>query len=59
VYNNTNWKEISIKIPEEAVNKAIEEVEEAIKTGRNARGLVYAALRGLRDGGFTFPDNNI
>lgn len=53
------YEDISISLPEEVINKAIAEVKEAQRTGRNERGLVYAAIRGMRDGGYDFENGTV
>jgi len=40
------------------LDELIKEVDESIKTGRNARGVAYAALRAIRNSGASFEVND-
>ncbi len=51
----SDWNEMSISIEdEEMLADLITEVDEALKSGRNARGLVYAMMRTIRDSGLKY-----
>lgn len=43
------FKELSIELDEEVVNKLTLDIEESINSGRNPYGVALAALRSLRD----------
>ena len=49
--NFKDYKELSITLSEADYELLENTVAEAIDTGRNVRGIVYAALRGVRDVG--------
>lgn len=52
-----NIEEMSIVLDYDDVNSIINEVQESIDTGRNARGVAYAALRAIRDAGLLIYDH--
>ena len=45
------FKELSITLDEDKLNRVIDYCQEMIDSGRNARGIVYGVLRQLRDEG--------
>lgn len=53
---DSSYKELSISLPEKAVEAAIKEIDNAKETGRNSFGLLCAAMRALRDNGVTFNE---
>ena len=51
--NKENYKNISISLPEEAVNYALERLDWCDETGRNNLGRLCAVVIALRDSGVT------
>jgi len=48
-----NFKELSISLPNGLVRAIQKNLSDSISTGRNPLGLTYAALRAIRDAGYT------
>jgi len=48
VGNPLGYKDLSIEIEEESLNRVIDTAQEMVDTGRNTRGIVYGVLRQLR-----------
>lgn len=47
----TGYTDLSIELPKEAVEAAVEQMDLAEETGRNTFGIFCAAMRALRDNG--------
>jgi len=57
----TNKEKVKIEhivASKDFLDELIKEVDESIKTGRNARGVAYAALRAIRNSGASFEIND-
>jgi len=46
---DANIQELSLELPEDVVNRAIELAKWAMDSGRNERGLAYAVIRALHE----------